>query len=55
MKGNKHTGDTLWYIAKLARVCGTTLEELAKRNIEKLEKRYPEKEFKPERSINRND
>lgn len=49
----EEAGDTLWYIAKLARVCGITLEELAKRNIEKLEKRYPEKKFKAERSINR--
>lgn len=34
----EEAGDTLWYIAKLARVCGITLEELAERNIEKLEK-----------------
>jgi len=48
----EEAGDTLWYIAKLARVCGITLEELAVRNIEKLKKRYPDG-FKVENSVNR--
>lgn len=45
-------GDCLWYIAKLARYCGVTLEELARRNIEKLKKRYPNG-FSVERSVHR--
>lgn len=49
----EEAGDTLWYIAKLARVCGISLEELAKRNIEKLERRYPNLKFEKERSVNR--
>ena len=35
-------GDILWYIAEAAAVLGVTLEEVAARNIEKLERRYPE-------------
>jgi NTP pyrophosphatase (non-canonical NTP hydrolase) len=48
----EESGDTLWYIAKLARVCGITLEELAQRNVDKLKKRYPEG-FDVNMSINR--
>lgn len=48
----EEAGDTLWYIAKLARICGITLEELAWQNIEKLKKRYPEG-FDANLSINR--
>lgn len=48
----EEAGDTLWYIAKLARICGITLEELAWQNIEKLRKRYPEG-FDANLSINR--
>ena len=35
-------GDDLWYIADLATTLGLTLEEVARRNIEKLKARYPE-------------
>ena len=34
-------GDVLWYLALLADALGLTLEQIAERNIEKLEKRYP--------------
>lgn len=46
-------GDVLWYVAELAAGLGLTLEEIAARNIAKLEKRYPEGRFEAERSINR--
>jgi NTP pyrophosphatase (non-canonical NTP hydrolase) len=45
-------GDCLWYLATLASGLGTTLDEIAAGNIEKLRKRYPEG-FEPERSVNR--
>ena len=45
-------GDVLWYLARLATRLGTTLEEMASRNLRKLEKRYPNG-FSEERSINR--
>ena len=51
-KLTEEAGDTLWYIAKLARYCNVTLEELAIRNINKLRKRYPEG-FDSEKSVNR--
>lgn len=46
-------GDVLWYIAELAVGLGVTLEDIAKHNIEKLEKRYPKLKFEAERSIHR--
>jgi NTP pyrophosphatase (non-canonical NTP hydrolase) len=49
----EEAGDVLWYIAKLARIYGIPLEELAVQNIKKLEARYPEGTFIAERSINR--
>lgn len=49
----EEAGDVLWYIAKLARVMGYDFEDIARHNIEKLERRYPELSFKVERSINR--
>lgn len=49
----KECGDVLWYAAELAAGLGLTLEEIARRNIEKLEKRYPKGHFEAERSINR--
>lgn len=45
-------GDVLWYIAETCVGLGTTLEDVAKENIDKLKKRYPEG-FKAERSIYR--
>ncbi|NLF83448.1 MAG: nucleoside triphosphate pyrophosphohydrolase family protein [Candidatus Gastranaerophilales bacterium] len=46
-------GDCLWYIAGIATAAGIGLDEIAKRNIEKLKARYPDG-FRQERSINRN-
>lgn len=45
-------GDVLWYIAITAKGLGVGLEEVARHNVEKLKKRYPEG-FATERSINR--
>ena len=45
-------GDVLWYAALLATATGTTLEEVMRRNIDKLMKRYPDG-FDKDRSINR--
>lgn len=49
----KECGDVLWYAAELAAGLGLTLEEIARRNIAKLENRYPEGHFEAARSINR--
>ena len=45
-------GDVLWYVAELAVGLGATLEGIAKMNIEKLKKRYPDG-FDAEKSVNR--
>jgi NTP pyrophosphatase (non-canonical NTP hydrolase) len=45
-------GDVLWYIAETCEGLGVSMEEVARLNIEKLKKRYPEG-FSSERSINR--
>lgn len=47
-------GDLLWYVASVCESLGTTLEEIAEMNIEKLQKRYPSG-FSAEDSINRKD
>lgn len=47
-------GDVLWYIAETCEGIGVTMEEVAKRNIEKLKKRYPNG-FEAERSVNRDE
>lgn len=47
-------GDVMWYIALTAKGCGTTLENVARKNIDKLKKRYPEG-FDEERSRNRDE
>ena len=45
-------GDVLWYIAETATGLGISLEQIAKRNLEKLRDRYPNG-FDPQRSIHR--
>lgn len=45
-------GDLLWYLAMFVRTLGSSLSDVASRNIEKLEKRYPDG-FSPERSKRR--
>ena len=42
----------MWYLAEIADALGVTLEDIARRNIDKLLKRYPDG-FDPERSRNR--
>ena len=48
----KELGDVAWYIAEAATALGVSLEEVLSKNIEKLQKRYPEG-FDYQRSINR--
>lgn len=45
-------GDILWYVAQAANALGYGLDEIARMNIEKLRRRYPEG-FSSEASINR--
>ena len=45
-------GDVLWYVAETARAMDVTLEEVAKHNVEKLRRRYPEG-FEAEKSLHR--
>lgn len=45
-------GDVLWYIAAMAQELGVSLEAIARMNVEKLRKRYPDG-FSEERSRNR--
>lgn len=47
-------GDVLWYLAEMATGAGITLEYIAKKNIEKLRKRYGEN-FDTNKSVNRTD
>jgi NTP pyrophosphatase (non-canonical NTP hydrolase) len=51
-KLGEEIGDVLWYVAIIAHACGFDLDEIARKNIEKLRKRYPDG-FTSERSINR--
>lgn len=37
----KELGDVLWYLSNICNVLGYSLEDIAKMNIEKLKKRYP--------------
>ena len=44
-------GDVLWYIANLSTSIGFTLEEVAEYNLQKLKKRYAERENVKEESV----
>lgn len=46
-------GDVLWYINLIANAINISLEEIAKCNIDKLEKRYPKGYFRVEDSVDR--
>ncbi|EHN14123.1 nucleoside triphosphate pyrophosphohydrolase family protein [Clostridium sporogenes] len=46
-------GDTLWYINLIADAINIILEDIAKYNMDKLEKRYPKGCFRVEDSVNR--
>lgn len=48
----KELGDVCWYLAETCYALDITLEEVLEKNIEKLQKRYPNG-FKKEQSINR--
>ncbi|HLE57571.1 MAG TPA: nucleoside triphosphate pyrophosphohydrolase family protein [Rhodothermia bacterium] len=48
----KEIGDILWYCAICARGIGVGLSEIARMNVEKLRKRYPDG-FSTEKSLNR--
>lgn len=48
----KEIGDILWYCAMGSRGIGVSLAEIARMNVAKLRKRYPEG-FSTEESINR--
>ena len=48
----KELGDIAWYLAEAAQAIGVPLEEILKKNIGKLKKRYPEG-FDAERSVHR--
>lgn len=49
----KELGDVAWYIAETAHALDVDLETVLVKNIEKLEKRYPDGKFNSEKSINR--
>ena len=46
-------GDCLWYIAQACMALGTSFDELALMNVNKLVSRYPEGQFNVMRSENR--
>lgn len=45
-------GDVLWYVATIATTAGIKLEDVARENVKKLEKRYPDG-FSQQKSFNR--
>lgn len=47
-------GDLLWFAVEMCDVMGVTLEDVARMNIEKLKRRYPQG-FDSERSVNRDE
>ena len=47
-------GDILWYVAELSSAFGLCMDEIAVRNVNKLQRRYPVG-FSREASINRED
>jgi len=48
----EEAGDILWYTAMLLRAIGSSFEEAAQSNIDKLKVRYPEK-FETHQAVNR--
>lgn len=48
----KELGDVAWYLAETAFALEVDLDEVCRRNIEKLKKRYPEG-FRTENSVHR--
>lgn len=50
----KELGDVAWYLAETAYALDVTLEEVCRRNIDKLRARYPEG-FSTEASLKRTD
>lgn len=51
----KELGDVLWYIAETATGLGVDLSEVARKNLEKLHKRYGGEVFQAEKSLNRDE
>lgn len=51
----KEIGDILWYLSLAAYAVGTTLEEVATLNIDKLKKRYPDGVFTTKDALERKD
>ena len=50
----KELGDVMWYVSAIANELGISLDEVAERNVTKLQKRYP-KGFSQADSIKRVD
>lgn len=48
----EEAGDVMWYLAILADELGVTFEEIWDKNIQKLQKRYPEK-YTHDQALNR--
>lgn len=46
-------GDVLWYVAEIAEGLNISIEEIAYKNIKKLENRYKENKFNKQESIQR--
>jgi NTP pyrophosphatase (non-canonical NTP hydrolase) len=46
-------GDVMWYVAQACMALGVSLEEITDKNIQKLEKRFPEGHFSEFYSENR--